>query len=473
MPFAGDAAAAGEALTALRSLEVRDGDELLLADNSGTAASAIPGVRIVRAVAEHSPAHARNVGAEAARGEWILFLDSDCLPPAGLLDAYFAQPVADDVGALAGEVRPAPGAETLAGRYGAQKSFLSQEAHLAHPFRPRAVAANLLVRREAFTQIGGFFEGVRAAEDTDFSWRLQEAGWRLELRPEAAVEHRYRTSLADLRRQWRGYAAGRAWLARRYTGFVPEPAARRAIRRVPALVWTRGHAPVEAGAEAVGAPSTLPVLRDRAGGVGRLERGRYLLLDVLLSAEELAGLALSNRPRASMDGRPVQAFLIAERFPALGDPLVELARTLGRVRVQAAARPRQADMRAARELAIDYREDDGAAARMVAAFALVVRHPLRCVRDRLLRGGEPGLSALAPTVRRIQRAPHARVLALGSGQVRLVAERVAALAGRTLDDAPRRGRDDGLRRGRDDGSRRGRDDGSRRGRWGGHGDADA
>src|SRR5213078_2661002 len=94
-----------------------------------------------------------------------------------------------------------------------------------------AVAANLLVRKAAFRQIGGFYEGVRAAEDTDFSWRLQEAGWRLELRPEAQVAHRYRTTLTELRRQWRGYAAGRAWLARRYEGFEPEPAVARALGR--------------------------------------------------------------------------------------------------------------------------------------------------------------------------------------------------------------------------------------------------
>ena len=122
--------------------------------------------------------------------------------------------------------------ETFVQRYGAARGFLSQRAHLEHPFRPRAVAANLLVRRAAFEQVGGFLEGLRAAEDTDFSWRLQEAGWRLELRPEAWVEHRYRRTLRELRRQWRGYAAGRAWLARRYHGFAPKSGLRRAVERL-------------------------------------------------------------------------------------------------------------------------------------------------------------------------------------------------------------------------------------------------
>jgi Glycosyl transferase family group 2 len=419
MPFAGDSQAAQAALDVLLALDTSPGDKLILADNSGTAPRA-DGVTVVRASGEHSPARARNAGAEAASTDWILFIDADCQAPRALLDAYFAEPVDSAVGALAGEVVPARGAATLAARYAGARSFLSQGPHLANPFRPRAVAANLLVRRSAFDQLGGFYEGLRAGEDTDFCWRLQGAGWRLEPRPAARVEHRYRSSLSQLRRQWRGYAAGRAWLARRYDGFVPRPAVVRAAARVARL----GR-----GAEGRRADHARASL---ASNAGRLERVRYLAIDALLGMDELAGFALSNRPHRDGD-RAAQVVLVADRFPVPNDPLVELARTRSGARVEATARPDPVDALARRSMPVDYREDDGAGARLLALARLLIRHPLRSLRDVLgADRDDPSLLALAPAVLRLSDDRGAPVRALGGPRADSTAHRLARLAGRPL-----------------------------------------
>jgi len=302
MPFAGSAGDARDALRALATLNTRPGDTVVLADNSGTAPPVVGSgptpdeparaPRIVRATGEHSPARARNVGARATDQPWILFLDADCRPSPDLIDAFFAdpEPIPDDVGALAGEIHALPSGDSLAARYGVSRNFLNSSTHMAHPFRPRVAAANLLVRRAAFDAIDGFREGIRAAEDTDFCWRLQDVGFRLALRPAATAGHVYRDTLSGLRRQWRGYAAGRAWLGRAYPGFHPEPALYRALRRA-GLSWLPGVGPGPQGAR-----GRLPRARVNPGTSPRSTRERleFLCVDVLLGVEELRGLRLSN-----------------------------------------------------------------------------------------------------------------------------------------------------------------------------------
>jgi hypothetical protein len=284
-----------------------------------------------------------------------------------------------------------------------------------------------MVRKSAFDQVGGFYEGVRAGEDTDFSWRLQRAGWRLEARPEATVEHHYRITLGGLRRQWRGYAAGRAWLGRRYEDFEPEPALHRAGSRALRRVTPHRRARARA---------LRPARERRRGAPRRLDRGRFLALDALLGVDELAGFALSNRPRPRpARGDTTRVVLVADRFPARGDPLGDFALSLAGARVEAVARPEAVDQDVARGITIDYREDDGPAARAGALVRLIGRHPLRSARDVLSRdSADPPLAALAPAVVRLLGDRQARVHSLGAGQAGVAARRLARLAGRPLQD---------------------------------------
>lgn len=426
MPFGGQPKELTSALEALRSLDSGPGDELILADNSGALAQDgldTGNVIVVRAPGEHSPARARNAGAERATREWILFLDADCRPLPGLLGAYFGQPIADNVAALAGEVVPGGGQGSLASRYGAARNFLSQEAHLAHPYLPRAAAANLLVRRAAFAQVGGFYEGLRAAEDTDFTWRLQRAGWQMELRREARVEHRYRGSLRELRRQWRSYAAGRAWLARRYEGFEPEPAVARSLKRSLARIRRSGRGDESAGSE-------------RTPRADVTEEASFRALDVVLALEELAGFLLPNQP--GQGSRPARGgadvVLVVDEFPREADPLVELAGSIERARVEAVSRPEAPDLDAARRLTVRYVEDEGAASRTVAALGLTLRHPVRVAADLLGRGPrEPTVWDLAPAVRRLRQDPQARLHPIGGRAAEARAQRLGRLAGRPIE----------------------------------------
>jgi len=287
VPFAGSAEAAARVYAMLTSLDTRPGDELIFADNSGSSPAPPEPVRRVRAVGERTPGHARNCGAAAASSDWILFLDADVQPPADLIERFFAAPIAARAGAVTGDIAGVPDSSTLAARYASARNFLGQRAHVNHPLRPRASSANLLVRRAAFEAVGGYTEGILAAEDTDLIWRLVAAGWCLEFNERAVVHHAYRTSLRALGRQWRGYAAGARWLSERYPDFKPDPGLRRGLRLVGHRFGIGAGLSVRADGHNEAAASAIP----------RRDRLLFFGVQVYLAIEEQIGLRMSNAAR--------------------------------------------------------------------------------------------------------------------------------------------------------------------------------
>ena len=237
MPFAGDAAAAAEALAALAVL-VAEAASVTLVDNS-------------------------REGAAATVSPWLLFVDSDCLPAAGMLGRYFEPAPGERTGLLAGAVRAAPG-DSRAARYAASRSHIDERFHLESGPYPSGVTANLLVRRAAFDEVGGFDASVRSGGDLDFCWRVQRAGWALEHRPAAELAHRHPDEIPRLLAKARRHAAGRAWVNRLWPGALPRPPIARPFLRGPLVAgWW--------------------LLR------GDRERAAFKLIDIRLQAASLRG----------------------------------------------------------------------------------------------------------------------------------------------------------------------------------------
>jgi len=224
IPFRGDRAYARRTREAIGSLRLRDGDQVVVADNTpeGVALEVLAGTaEVVPAAGERSSYHARNAGAAAASATWLLFMDADCVPRPDLLDRYFAEPIYARQGAVAGTILGAGGQTGLLARYARDRNFLDQEHGMHGSAGVAAATGNLLVRRTTFDQLEGFVEGIRSAGDVDFCWRMRRAGWSLGHRPAAVVEHRHREDLASFLAMIARYGAGARWLNERHPGSAP------------------------------------------------------------------------------------------------------------------------------------------------------------------------------------------------------------------------------------------------------------
>jgi len=218
VPFAGPQPALDVALARMAVIRLRDGDTVLVADNRpGASDSTGDGVALVAAGERRSSYYARNRGAERGQAPWIVFLDADVEPHPAVLDAYFDPAPGERTAVLAGAVSDSR-AEAGAPRYAALAGLMTQENTLGSGEFAYAKTANCAVRRAAFEQVGGFRDDIRSGGDADLCFRLRAAGWRLEHRPDARVEHHARQTIAGLLAQRAKHGAGAAWLERNHPG---------------------------------------------------------------------------------------------------------------------------------------------------------------------------------------------------------------------------------------------------------------
>jgi GT2 family glycosyltransferase len=128
------------------------------------------------------------------------------------------------------------------------------------------MASALLVRREAWEQVGGMDETMPIFfNDVDFCWRLKKAGWRIYFLPDAVVIHHHgaSTRLLGVGKLWASHQGLLRFYDKHFRSLMPAPlyallrsaiAAGSALRIVVALVAnflrrlrTRGCPPTQGG----------------------------------------------------------------------------------------------------------------------------------------------------------------------------------------------------------------------------------
>lgn len=155
----------------------------------------------------------RNLGCEKARGDFLVFIDSDCVvPPDYLLkvdqflkdhpevDAYGGPDAADrSFSVFQKAVNYAMTSFLTTGGIRGKKKHIGK-------FQLRGF--NMGISREAFFKVGGY-SGMQVAEDIDLSMRLLKAGYTTALIPEAFVYHRRKSSVYKFYKQLYFHGKGR------------------------------------------------------------------------------------------------------------------------------------------------------------------------------------------------------------------------------------------------------------------------
>jgi len=129
------------------------------------------------------PAANRNFGASKAKGTWLLFLDDDCVPGSGWLEAYAEAANRFPESSVFEGKTVAPGPKLRADH----ESPLNLTGGLLW-------SCNFGVKRQLFLQLGGFDENFPfpAMEDMDLQLRLSELGYTSIFVSGACVEHPWR-----------------------------------------------------------------------------------------------------------------------------------------------------------------------------------------------------------------------------------------------------------------------------------------
>ncbi len=199
-------------LEALARQKWRDEWEIIFADNGSTDNSRqiverfkakLPNLRVVDAGDKRGAAYARNVAIQEAQGDRLAFCDAD--------DQVGEEWVAS-IGDALGEF------DVVVSQFNDRKlneqwlrELWNTSTDGPHPvleFLPAAAAYGLGFTRRVFERVGEFDESLPRMSDIDYTWRIQLAGFKLQLLPHAVVHYRHRDTLKDMFEQ--AYRDGQA-----------------------------------------------------------------------------------------------------------------------------------------------------------------------------------------------------------------------------------------------------------------------
>ena len=182
------------------------------------------------------PGQTRNYGAERAKGEFLVILDSDCVVPPNYLCAISKELEKEKTDAFGGPDRAHSSFTPVQKAISyAMTSFFTTGGirggnKKMDKFYPRSF--NMGIRSTLYRELGGF-SAMRFGEDIDFSIRIINGGNSCRLFREAWVWHKRRTDLKKFFKQVHNSGIARINLYKKY------PSSLKLVHLLP-LVFTLG-----------------------------------------------------------------------------------------------------------------------------------------------------------------------------------------------------------------------------------------
>ncbi|MDD5165799.1 MAG: glycosyltransferase family 2 protein [Candidatus Omnitrophica bacterium] len=162
------------------------------------------------------PAVGRNRGSRSAKGKYLIFLDNDTKVKADWISELVEALEYDKtIGAAQAKLlRMDTDFYDCAGDYLGPLGFLIERSRCAKDTGQFDYIADILsaksaasiIRKDLFDKIGGFDEDFYMyLEETDLSWRVWLAGYRVVFVPKAVVYHSFETAKKDIKKYYSKY----------------------------------------------------------------------------------------------------------------------------------------------------------------------------------------------------------------------------------------------------------------------------